>query len=103
MLTQEPLCVIDGHAINARSSLVVSNALPRAHEVLPFARLLHQLHRCSRAFGFCHRHDRFDPRIAAGRGFTPPHQLPGQLSLRVLPQSAHEMPGLLAAPNRSGL
>jgi hypothetical protein len=59
MLTQEALGVVDGHPINARSSLVVSNALPRAHEILSFAHLLHQLHRCSRAFGLCHRHDRF--------------------------------------------
>src|SRR5215472_18544744 len=103
MLTQEALGVVDGHPINAWSSLIFSNALPRAYEVLSFAHLLHQLHRCSRVFGCCHRHDRFDPRIADGWGFTPPRRLPGQLSLGVLPQSVHEMPVLLAAPNRSGL
>src|SRR5262245_9966595 len=103
MLTQEALGIVDGHSINARSSLIFSNALPRAYEVLSLAHLLHQLHRCSRAFGLCHRHDRFDPRVAAGRGFTPPRRLPGQLSLSVLPQSVHELPVLLAAPNRSGL
>src|SRR5215468_599256 len=103
MLTQEALGVVDGHPINARSSLVVSNALPCAYEVLSFAHLLHQLHRCSRAFGFCYRHDRFDPEVTADRGFTPLFRRSGQRSLDFLPQSVHELPVLLAAPNRSGL
>src|SRR5262249_27372086 len=103
MLTQEALGVVDGHPIDARSSLVVSNALPRAHEVLSLAHHLPQLHRCSPAFGCCLRHGRFDPRNAGDRGFTPLTRLPSQLSLDVLPQSVHELPVLLAAPNRSGL
>src|SRR5215831_1925345 len=103
MLTQEALGVVDGHPINAWSPLVFSIALPRAHEVLSLAHFLHQLHRCSRVFGCCHRHDRFDPRIADSWGFTPPCRCLGQLSLGVLPRSVHEMPVLLAAPNRSGL
>ena len=61
------------------------------------------MHRCSRVFGCCHRHDRFGPRLANGWGFTPPCRCLGQLSLGVLPRSVHEMPVLLAAPNRSGL
>jgi hypothetical protein len=101
MLTQVALGVIDGHPINARSSFVPPNALPRAYEVLSLAHLLHQVHRCSRAFGVCRRHDQFGPRITSDQGFTPLTQLPSQLSLGVLPQSGHEMSVLLAAPNRS--
>src|SRR5262245_5204692 len=103
MLTQVALGVVDGHPIHARSSLVTPNALPRALKVLSLAHLLHQVHRCSRAFGLCHRHGRFGPRAAGDWGFTPLDRLPGQLLLGALPQSVHEMPVLLATPNRSGL
>jgi hypothetical protein len=41
MLTQVTLGAVDGHPINARSSLVAPDALPRAYEVLSLAHLLH--------------------------------------------------------------
>src|SRR5439155_369100 len=44
-----------------------------------------------------------DTRHAGDWGFTPLDRLPSQLLLDALPQSAHEMPVLLATPNRSGL
>src|SRR5262249_52553902 len=75
-----------------------SRAPPHPPRLSPLAPLLHQLRRCSGVFGFCHRHDRFGPRVAAGRGFTPPSQLPRQLSPGILPQSVHELSVLLALP-----
>src|SRR5262249_50262893 len=103
MLTQEALGVVDGHPIHTRSSLVVSNALPRAHEILSSTPCPHQAHVGRGVLGLSPRHDRFGPKVAADRGFTPLRQPPGQLSLGVLPQSVHELPVLLAAPDRSGL
>ena len=51
MLTQVALGAINGHPINARSSFVAPDALPRAYEVLSLAHLLHQVRRCSRLSG----------------------------------------------------
>ncbi len=41
--------------------------------------------------------------VPRGWGFTPFHRFQSQLLLVILPLSAHELPVLLAVPNRSGL
>ena len=85
--------------------LLPSNAFPRCFEILSVAHLLHQLFRQGRAFGCWLRHEWFGPLAFAVQGFTPTLRMPRPVNclLDFLPHSTHELPVLLAAPNRSGL
>src|SRR5215468_8124790 len=59
------------------------------------------LFRPGRAFGRWLRREWFSPQVSAGRSFTPTLRLRGPWDFLLL--STHELPVLLATPNRSGL
>ena len=102
-----PRHVVDGHPIDAGSSLVGPDSFPRHFEILSLAHLLHQDRSVLPGF----RASRFAmggsvPSSVGDRGFhpDPPSGRPdAMLVLGFLPLSAHELRVLLATPNRSGL
>src|SRR5262249_6223583 len=94
---------LDGHAIDAGTTLVLPNALPRSFEVVTFAHFLHEPFIKCRALGFPFRHGRFGPSSIGSWGFTPVARRGGQMVLDFRPHSAHEIRVLLTTSDRSGL
>ena len=83
--------------------LLLRTRCPRSFEISSVAHLLHQLFCAGRAFGCWLRHKQFGPLVTADRGFTPAFWCQGQRVPDFLPLSAHELPVLIAALDRSGL
>ena len=89
--------LVDGHAIDARATLVRLDAAKRFLQILSLTHHLHQRGRRRRwAFGLAFRHDRFGTLTSGSRGSFCVRRVEGQLKLFGQPLSVHESYVLIA-------